>query len=460
MHTADEDMGATSSLARPVSEPTPSGPAAADVPSREEEWRPTRRFLGWLAAITLGGLVLRVVFTLVARGAQRAAHPTDDQWYFNAGRMLAQGWGFGNPLIWANQHRYVPSAGHPPLYPVLLGAMSFIGIDTPQGQRVATCVLGALAVLVLGLTARELAGDRAGLIVAALAAVYPNLWINDAALLSETPFVLLTALFLYAAIRVWRRPTIRRVAEMSLWVALASLTRSEAVLLYPLAVLPLLLRAPGLPWPIRWERVGIAAAVAFVVIAPWVAYNNLGRFKHPVFIVSGSGVAMSYGNCGPTYSGTLLGYWDWNCGVHKFPRDQDETTFDAQGRKKADDYIRAHLGEQPRVIAARVGRLFQIYRPSQSIVLDRFFERRGLWPSRFALAMYYPVTLLGIAGAVVLWRRKLPVSPYIAITVTVTIAAALTFGVTRYRAGFDASATVLAGVAIDAALRWRRGFAS
>ncbi len=453
MQTADDGMrlGTTEQPEEPSVIPAAvntSGPRGTNAAG------PSSRFMAWLLGITAGGLVLRMVFTAVARRHQPLGRTTDNRWYFIAGKMLAEGWGFGNPLVWGKQGRYVPSAGHPPVYPVFLGAMSAIGIDTPFGQRLASCVLGAIPVLVLGLTARELAGNRAGLVAAVLAAIYPNLWINDGALVSETPYALLTALFLWAAIRCWRRPTFRRIAWLSLWIGLAALTRSEAILLYPLAIVPLVLRRPGLSRRARLERVGLAALVAILVMGPWVAYNNLGRFQHHVLIVSGSGIAMSYGNCDTTYSGQYLGYWSFTCGLTPFPRTEDETVIDTAARKKATHYIRTHLRAQPKVFGARVGRLFHLYRPRQSISFDSFFERRGLWPSRLALAMYYPMTLLAIGGAVVLWRRRLPISPYVALTITVAIAAAMTFGITRYRAGFDAAAAVLAAVAIDAGLRW------
>jgi 4-amino-4-deoxy-L-arabinose transferase-like glycosyltransferase len=431
-------------------------------PSEDDQARDTvapasRRFAIGLGLITLAGLTLRLVFTIVARGNQQLGQVTDNRWYYRLGRMLAAGDGFGNPFIWEQQHhRYVPSAGHPPLYPMFLAVVNKIGITTPLGDRLASCVLGALTVLVIGLAARELAGGLAGLVAAGIAAVYPNLWINDAALLSETPYVLLVALFLWSAIRCWRQPSYRRVLWMSFWVALASLTRSEALLLYPLGVLPLLLRIKGVDWAGRFRRLGAAAAVGLVIIGSWVAYNQTRNFAHPVYIVSGSGIAMSYGNCAQTYSGQFLGYWWWDCGVSRLPGQTDETVLDAQGRKQALHYMRTHLREQPKVIAARVGRLFQVYRVRQSIVLDRYFERRGLWPSRLALWMYYPVTILGIAGAVLLWRRRLPVSPFVAVALTAVIAAASTFGVTRYRAAFDGAAVILAGVAVDAIWRWWR----
>jgi hypothetical protein len=418
-----------------------------------------RAFTWWLLAITAGALALRWGYVLAERADAPLGRLTDSRWYFVAGRMLAEGWGFGNPLVWITEHhRYVPSAGHPPLYPVFLGAVSFLGLDTPLGARLATCVLGAGAVAVIGLTGRELVGPRAGIIAAVIAALYPALWINDGMVLSETPFILFVALFLWSAARAWNRPTLLNVAAMSLWIGFAALTRSEAVLFYPLAVLPLVVRAPGLTTRARLQRLGLAALVALVVIGPWVAYSNDHRFEHPMFIVSGSGIAMSYGSCDEAYSGTYLGYWYWKCGVGEVTGTKDETIIDTAAREQSLRYIRNHLSEQPKVIAARIGRMFHVYRVQQSLDFDAFFEVRPIWPSRLALATYYPITLLAIVGVVVLWHRKLAVSPYLAVTITTIIGAALTFGITRYRVGFDVAAVVLAAVAVDAIIiRWRRG---
>jgi Dolichyl-phosphate-mannose-protein mannosyltransferase len=452
VQTAGPDLGVNA--AEPATTDVGGDPPTGSAPARTGA-----HFARALTLITGAALVLRWTFTYFARGDQALGRLTDNRWYFEAGRMLAHGDGFGNPLIWYSQDfRYVPTAGHPPVYPLFLGAASFLGIDTPLGARLLTCVLGALTVAVVGIAARDLAGDRAGLVAAGLAAVYPNLWINDATLLSETPYALFVALFLLAATRCWRRPTFGRVVVLSAWIAIAALTRSEALLLYPACVLPLLLRLRALSWRARFERLGVAALVAAAIIGPWVAYNNQpGRFAKPVAIVAGSGIATSYGDCDAAWSGEYLGYWYWTCGLGSLPGTEDESVIDAAAREQATDYVRAHLDELPKVVAARVGRLFHVYRPGQSITLDTVLERRGLWPTRLALALYYPITLLAIAGFAMLWRRRLPVSPYLAITFTAVISAATTFGITRYRVGFDVAAVVLAGVAVDGLLRrWSR----
>ena len=52
----------------------------------------------------------------------------------------------------------------------------------------------------IGLVGLRLAGPRVGLVAAAIAAVYPNLWINDSLVMSETLALLLVSLALLVAL--------------------------------------------------------------------------------------------------------------------------------------------------------------------------------------------------------------------------------------------------------------------
>jgi hypothetical protein len=70
--------------------------------------------------------------------------------------------------------------------------------------------------------------------------------------------------------------------------------------------------------------------------------------------------------------------------------------------------------------------------------------------------MYFALLVPATAGTWLLWRRRLPISPLMSVLAMVTVTAALTFGVTRYRAPADAVLVVLAAVALDALIgRWR-----
>jgi hypothetical protein len=69
--------------------------------------------------------------------------------------------------------------------------------------------------------------------------------------------------------------------------------------------------------------------------------------------------------------------------------------------------------------------------------------------------MYYALLPAAIFGAVVLRRRRVTLLPLVALCVTVSIGAALTYGFTRFRAAAEVAIVLLAAVAVDAVLRRR-----
>lgn len=446
------------------------------------------RFRAGLAAITVGALVLRVAYILGAR--RDFPLKGDDYFYHWQGRAIADGLGFINPFSLNALDRLDPTAAHPPLYSLFLAAVSTVGIDTPIGHRLASSVLGALAVAVIGLAGRRIGGPRAGLLAAAVAAVYPALWINDGMLTSETPYVLLIAGVVLAAYEWIARPTLWRIAAVGALVGLAALTRPEAILLLPIIGASILIGRRRNPtgtveegravetsgrladWKPRFKTIVVLGAVGMAVVTPWLI-RNLTTFDKPVLLASGHGSVLEVSNCDPTYRGPLLGYWDITCITGARPPEneqqrrllenssvpglvyllaqdnRDESVADQRARERGLDYIGDHLGRAPLVAAARVARVWGLYRPAQQLDLDVFFERRGLWPSRVALAMYYVLALLSVWQLAAMRRRRQPIWPLVSILVMTTFTAAVSIGITRYRVGGDVVLAVLGGVAID-----------
>ena len=76
----------------------------------------------------------------------------------------------------------------------------------------------------------------------------------------------------------------------------------------------------------------------------------------------------------------------------------------------------------------------------------------GRTSSRRRLGSSHPIgppNLGVVPGFVVLVRRRIPVSTLLAMPVVITVTAAMTFGITRYRVPVDAMLVVAAAVAID-----------
>ena len=114
--------------------------------------------------------------------------------------------------------------------------------------------------MLIGLLARRLAGDRAGLVAALLAAAYPPLWSNDAVIGLETLYCFLVVLALIAVYRFWRTPSMWGAVAIAVPLALASLTRSEGIILFTLLGVPTALLVRSWDWGKRFRALGVMAA--------------------------------------------------------------------------------------------------------------------------------------------------------------------------------------------------------
>jgi 4-amino-4-deoxy-L-arabinose transferase-like glycosyltransferase len=442
-----------------------SEPVGADVPDRRSV-----HFWITLGVITATGLAVRVWGVLVyLKPCHGDPCPPrtfrvwgDALFYHWQGKALSEGHGFIDPIRFYFGGIEEPTAGHPPLYGLYLGAVSLLGSESATAHRLASAVLGCGTVVVLALLARRIAGPTAALFVAAVAALYPAVWVSDYMLMSETMAGFATAVGLYSAYAYWQRPDRLHALLMGAGLGLAALTRAELILLLPFVALPFCLR--GLPsWRERFVRLGIVGAAAVVVLGPWVGYN-LVRFEKPTYLSTGFGATLSAASCDVTYYGEFTGWYF--CGYQADPdltsvtvvRDGqkgppvpgDESERDVVVRKYAVDYVEDHLTRLPVVMAARVGRLWYAFRPGQTAYLDGVIEGRGQGAASAVRWTTYVAGALAVYGCVVMWRRRIPILPVLALAATVSIAAALTFGIPRYRIPADVGLALAAGLGLHA----------
>ncbi|MGH9208436.1 MAG: glycosyltransferase family 39 protein, partial [Acidimicrobiales bacterium] len=203
----------------------------------------------WLgvAALCAVGLGIRLAYALVFR-----PHLTlwgDPLYYHRAANLLVTGHGFINPVAYTidPHHRVVQGADFPPLFSVVLAGASLVGFKSVFAHQIWCAIIGTATVAVVALAGREVAGRRAGLIAALVAAAYPNFWINDGLIHAETLSLFLVALSVLVAYRLWRRPRILTAGVLGAVLALAILTRDEEALLVPLVLVPLTLLARSRP---------------------------------------------------------------------------------------------------------------------------------------------------------------------------------------------------------------------
>lgn len=457
---------------------------------------PRRRFLVGLGAICLLALAWRVGYVFIS-------HPPSDQNLIDEGDafyyavqtdQLSNGNGFYSPFDGTL------AADHPPLTIVALAPVAVVFGHNIVAKRLAMAVLGTVVVALVGLLARRFGvrsdgtgsirlANRIGWAAAVVAAVNPNLWMNDALIMSETLAALLYVVVFLLAYRIVDRrlhpPVVdgdpaatavdparsaawREWAPLGAAVGLCALARAEALLLLPLLVLPLAWwcrrRSPSTGLGALAGHLALAGVAAVAVIAPWSAYISI-KYDKLVTLSTNDGLTLWGANCPDTYEGSNVGSWSITCVYDALepggePSDDpalagNEAEQAAGLRDKGLSYARHHAHRWPAVVLARQGRTWAVFEPGQAAYSARG-EGRPSWASWAGTVTLWAMVPLAIGGAVL--ARGRPVWPLATSIVLVAVTSTFFYGIARFRLPADLALTVLVGVLVGTlADRWRGG---
>lgn len=410
-----------------------------------------------LAVITLAGAVWRLGYLFVAK-FDEGVRLNDSLYYTLQATRNSEGDWFREALT------DLPGAEHGPLTVLYLTPWSLGNGDDVPWQRLAITLLGIATVAVIGLVGRRLAGPAVGLVAAAIAAVYPNLWINDSVVMSESLVCLIVSTALLVALDFDRRPGPGRALALGALAGLGALTRSEIALFAVGFAALAWWRSRGHPNRALMPLLVVGAAA--LTVAPWVLYN-LARFERPVLLTTNDGTTLLGANCDQTYY-VDVGGWDVRC-VLEVPT-LDTVDPSVRARQRWDlgaDFISSNTGRVPVVVLARLGRSADLYGLGSLAALDRGEEKAG-WAVWAGIATWWVLAPMAVVGWIVLGRTRgshddrskarwwLAVPP-----VSVLITTVLFYGAHRIRAPAEPVVVLLAAVGGVAAYRaWtvrRRG---
>lgn len=362
----------------------------------------------------------------------------DSYYYSIQARQLAQGHFYRELFV------DLPGAEHGPLTSTLMAPFSFAE-DYVRWQRVVTVICGIALVWMISRLGRRLGGRNVGWLAAAVAAVYPNLWLSDGLVMSESISMLTVVSVLWFALNAVEQPGRRSGVALGVALGLAALARSELLLLLPLV---------GIWLVISFRRSGRrivpgvlpVVGVALLALAPWVIFN-LVRFEKPVLLTTNEGTTWMGANCDETYNGVGTGGWNLLCVVEdpSSLNDEEPSVRSQRRRSLAFEYVSDHIGELPRVVLARVGRSLDLYGVHDLIKGDVGEERPRLWawagvPAFWALAIAAPFGARRV-GRRQRWLLLLPVA-------TVLFTTVVFYGGHRIRSSAEPTLVLLAALAV------------
>ncbi len=449
--------------AGPAAGPSAQPASAPEAAHTTGEAEPDRRshFTVGLAAVAAVAAGIQALF--IHAMSHRTALPAAG-WYDTVqARLLVRGYWLVDPVrATSGTHLLVPTAAHPPLPTVLLAVADVVDATGPTAHMVFLAVLFVASVILAGVTVRDLVGERAGLLAALVMATFPLLWVNPATVGPETAVIAVTTLLLFASVRFWTSPRLAHAALVGLALGLCALTRTDLVALLVMIGIPLALLVRRASWPAKLRGLALMSVVFVLVVGPWVG-RNLSLFGHGVVLSQDYGVAVAGANCVTTYSGSLEGWWSPGCAsvpIAGVTRTVESVQTDDQVRA-ARTYISDHPGAAVTTAAARLGRMWDVYRPGQTARLEAV-TGRPVWVSDAGRWYLYVLVPVALVGAVVLRRRQLLLFPFVSVIVLACLTCVLSFGDARFAVDADVALALLAGVGLDAGIaaatrRWSPG---
>jgi 4-amino-4-deoxy-L-arabinose transferase-like glycosyltransferase len=429
-----------------------------------------RAFLIALLGIALVALIVRVGFVLVVD--PKLPDPGDATAYHLLANNLADGHGYIRPFDFRILHVVRPTAEYPPLFPALLAVPSFLGAKSVDAQRLLLCFVGTGTVVLVGFLGRRVGGPLVGVLAAAIAAVYPMLFLGEAVLMAESVYVLLVTAALLLAYRAADAPSPLRFAALGLVIGLSALTRAEGVFFAIVLVIPLAISLRSLATRRRALLAALAIGVSVLVVVPWTIRNAV-RLHAFVPISNNIGTAVDGANCDLTYSGSQIGLWretfsQFGDSARRRPqaeacfegfdirrRDFEEADVANKHRGDGITYARDQLSRVPLVVGVRELRTWGVYAPRQQIDFESLEGRPKRWQG-VGTVMYWVLLPFAVAGAVLLLRRRARVWPLLSTAVVVVLTTALTYGQQRFRIADEPSLVVLAAVSVVAVVGHRR----
>jgi 4-amino-4-deoxy-L-arabinose transferase-like glycosyltransferase len=169
----------------------------------------------------------------------------------------------------------------PPLYPVLIAALSLPIGDPELAARLINLLFGIALVVPMFQIADRMYGRRTAMVVGILTSLHPVLVARSISTYAEGPYLTLVMLAAAWVMRWMEEPRVTSAALAGLWLGLAYLTRPEAFLL-----VGALAAAAGVSWLAHRRRttltgVGALVGVFALVASPYVAFltAETGRLR-------------------------------------------------------------------------------------------------------------------------------------------------------------------------------------
>jgi 4-amino-4-deoxy-L-arabinose transferase-like glycosyltransferase len=350
-----------------------------------------------------------------------------------------------------------------PLWPAIIaGIVSLLG-QHDYLPRYFLCLVGSGTCVLVYMFARDMFGWRIGLLAGAAAAIYPELYIYDGWLYTESLYIFLLLAFCYAVYQLQRNPRPSRWIWCGVLLGLSSLTRPNGLIVLGLFLLWALIMGwrKILSWRVVAKSAIFVTLITVAMITPWTIRNyNVSHAFVPVATGDGTVLLGAYNTLSviaPSYPGGFVGSWinpliSTPSIANKFPKNcaaPCEVAREDYFKNAAVQWIKNNTRIMPHLLKLHLVNMWRLETYESDLPTGRFTNQRS---TQLVLRMMktFPifVFILAALGLLVTWRRWREFL-LIYFVILLTIAECIIFyGIPRFRAPIEPMLILLGAGAI------------
>jgi 4-amino-4-deoxy-L-arabinose transferase-like glycosyltransferase len=423
-----------------------------------------------LAGIVLVGVVARIVF--IEGWTWGSPLRGDPLSYQQIAANIAHNKGYVAAFL--GKGPLVPTAEHPPVFSLLLATLDILGLRSVDAHRIALAFIGSGGVFAMGILGRRLAGPAVGLVAATIAALSP-VWVQQSGfVMSESIYLVIIPTILIFALRCLDRPSRWNFAALGGLIAVATLTRSEAIDFVVLLAVPVLVFAVR-PWKDRFVLGMILLAGMAIILGPWLVRNDVE--VHALTLSTNGGDTLAGSYCQVTFSPKSPEYGGFSDAcqfglaavIYKYeapPNHAKHWTEPALSDALSNAgtrYARSHVADLPGVVLAREGRVWGVYAPGSELAFDVAEDGNGAQgPKQVGQVLNWVFLPLAAIGGIAVAKRSRRHFMVLAVPIlVVALNAAAFYGSTRLRTAAEPSLAIFASVclvmSVERLRQWGKG---
>lgn len=386
-----------------------------------------------LIVIMLVSVLIRLVVAVVlGDNADPISGAYDQQSYDILAQRIVQGKGFTFPETWYPfTPPDTPTAHWSYLYTIYLAGVYALFGHHPLVARLLQACVSALSIWLAYRLGKRLFGNWAGLVSATLSAGYAYLIFFNAALMTQTFYIIAVMAAFDLALGLADQPTRRGWVLLGLMLGIGALTRQTLLLFAPILFGWIIWRVYR---RLRWRDVLVSFAMIGLVVLPWTVYNYF-TFHDFLLLNSNGGFwffSSNHPNQGTDFDPTY---------VAPIPADLQGLPEPAEDRALFQRGLGFIASDPVRFLRLTVNRLKDYYwmMPSESSSLISNIGRVLSFP------LYLPFMVYGLYLSRRRWKECVPLYLFVIFEALFSL---LSWAAPRYRLPSDALLMIFAGFAV------------